>query len=110
MQHALVVLLHPSASTNVEQNIAFKATKKLEHVDKVASQKIVESMPGANFEEESNHLAMLLATVLRNDDFEYDEDSDKVESKSSSEFLKRIEDNCADIPDKDEVGSMCSLN
>ena len=49
---------------------------------------------------------MLLATVLRNDDFEYDEDSDKVEPKSSSEFLKRIEDNCADIPDKEEKLSL----
>ena len=34
--------------------------------------------------------------------FEYDEDSDQVEPKSSSEFLKRIDDNCADIPDKEE--------
>ena len=90
------------AQINVEQNNASKATNKLEHVEKVASQKIVESMPGATFEEDSNHLAMLLATVLRNDDFEYDEVSDKVEPKSSYDFLKRIEHNCPDIPDKEE--------
>ena len=77
------------------------ANKKLEHVEKVASQRLVESMPLGNFEEDSNHLAMLLATVLEKDDFEYDVDTDKVEPRSSTEFLKRIEDNCGDIPDKD---------
>ena len=58
-------------------------------------------MPLGNFKEDSNHLAMLLATVLEKDDFEYDVDTDKVEPRSSTEFLKRIEDNCGDIPDKD---------
>ena len=94
-------LTQAKAQVRVEQNIASRATKKLEHVEKVASQRIVESMPGANFEEDSNHLAMLLATVLKNDDFEYDMFADKVEPKSSSEFLKKIEEHCGDIPDKE---------
>ena len=68
---------------------------------KVASQRIVESMPRSNFEDDSNHLAMLLATVIQNDDFEYDSDSDKVEPKSDKNFLQLIEDNCGDIPDKE---------
>ena len=34
-------------------------------------------------------------------DFDYDVDTDKVEPRSSTEFLKPIEDNCGDIPDKD---------
>ena len=34
-------------------------------------------------------------------DFDYDVDTDKVEPRSSTEFLKRIEDNCGDFPDKD---------
>ena len=58
------------------QNIAAKATRKLEHVEKVASQRMVESMPGAQFEEDSNHLTMLLATVLKHVDFDYDRNSD----------------------------------
>ena len=49
---------------------------------------------------------MLLATVLEKDDFAYDEDSDKVEPKAENEFLKRIEENCADLPDKDEKLTM----
>ena len=85
----------------VEKNIAKKANKKLEHVKKVASQRIVESMPGTSFEEDTNHLAMLLATVIQNDDFEFDPDSDKVEHNSDKNFLQLIEDNCGDIPDKD---------
>ena len=92
-------LAHTKAKLKVEKNIAGKAVKKLEHVEKVASQRIVESMPGANFEEDSNHLAMLLATVMQHDDFEYNEETDKVEPKPSSDFLKRIEDHCNDIPD-----------
>ena len=83
----------------VEQNLAKVATRKLEHVEKVASQRIVESMPGANFEEDSNHLPMLLATVLQGDDFEYDMQLDKIEPKSDSEFLKRIAVHCTDTPD-----------
>ena len=58
-------------------------------------------MPGAQFEEDSNHLSMLLATVLKHDDFDYDINSDQVEPKSSSDFLKSIEEHCADIPDKE---------
>jgi uncharacterized protein (DUF2267 family) len=94
-------LTQAKALIKVEQNLALRATRKLEHVEKVASQRIVESMPGANFEDDSNHLAMLLATVLQNDDFEYDVENDKVEPKSSTEFLKRIEEHCGDIPDKE---------
>ena len=92
-------LAHTKAKLKVEQNIAGKAVKKLEHVEKVASQRIVESMPGANFEEDSNHLAMLLSTVMQHDDFEYNEETDKVDPRPSSDFLKRIEDHCNDIPD-----------
>ena len=58
-------------------------------------------MPGVNFEDDYNHLTMLLATVLENDDFEYDEDTDQVEPKSQNEFLKKIEESCGDVPDKD---------
>ena len=93
-------LTQAKAQIKLEKNIASKANKKLEHVEKVASQRILESMPGDNFEEDSNHLTMLLATVQKNDDFEYDVDTDKVEPKSSS-FLKKIEEECADFPDKD---------
>ena len=32
-------------------------------------------------------------------DFEYDITSDKVEPEASSEFLKKIEENCVDFPD-----------
>ena len=94
-------LTQAKAQIKVEQNISARAARKLEHVEKVASQRIVESMPGANFEEDSNHLAMLLATVLKNDDFEYDSLNDQVEPKTSSDFLKRIEEHCGDIPDKE---------
>ena len=93
-------LTHTKAQLRVEKNLAWKASKKLEHVEKVASQRIVETMPSENFEENTNHLTMLLATVLKHDDFEYDENSDKVEPKSS-EFLRGIEENCQNIPDKE---------
>ena len=94
-------LTQAKAKIKAEQNIAAKATRKLEHVEKVASQRIVESMPGAQFEEDSNHLTMLLATVLKYDDFDYDMNSDQVEPKFSSDFLKSIEEYCFDIPDKE---------
>jgi hypothetical protein len=55
-------------------------------------------MPGANFEDDSNHLAMLLATVLETDDFEYNVEKDEVEPKSASDFLKRIKENCTKVP------------
>ena len=94
-------LVESEAKVKAEQNNARMANKKLEHVEKVASQRLVESMPLGNFEEDSNHLAMLLATVLEKDDFEYDVDTDKVEPRKSTEFRKRIKDNCGDFPDKD---------
>ena len=72
---------------------------KLKHVEKVASQRLIESMPFPNFEEDSNHLTLLLATVQENDDFEYDDETDKVEPRTTSEFLKRIEDDISDNPD-----------
>ena len=91
-------LTQAKAQLRVEHNIGIKATKKLEHVEKVASQRIVESMPGEHFEEDSNHLTMLLATVH---DFDYDLENDQVEPKSASEFLRSIEEHCGDIPDKE---------
>ena len=78
------------------------AKLKLKHVEKVASQRIVESMPGGNFEEDCNHLTMLLATVMENEDFEYDEEKDLVEPKVKDEFLKRIEVSCGEVPDKEQ--------
>jgi hypothetical protein len=95
-------LVETKAKLKLEQKNARTAMLKLEHVEKVASQRIIESMPGANFDDDSNHLAMLLATVLEKDDFEYDEDSDKVEPKAENEFLKRIEENCPNFPDHDK--------
>jgi hypothetical protein len=99
-------LVETKAKLRLEEKTARTAMLKLEHVEKVASQRIVESMTGANFEDDSNHLAMLLATVLDKDDFEYDKDSDKVEPKAENEFLKRIEENCANLSDKDEKLTM----
>ena len=58
-------------------------------------------VPGANFDADSDHLAMLLATVLENDDFEYNSANDSVEPKSASDFLKRIEEYSSDVPDKE---------
>ena len=49
---------------------------------------------------------MLLATVLEKDDFQYDLESDTVELKAANEFLKEIEDNCGDVPDKEEKISL----
>ena len=40
--------------------------------------------------------------MLEKDDFEYNTDTDKVEPRSASDFLKRIEENCGNIPDKDD--------
>ena len=94
-------LVESEARVRVERSNVNIALKKLEHVEKVASQRLVESLPGANFDEDSNHLAMLLATVLEKDDFEYNTDTDNVEPKSASEFLKRIEENCGNFPEKD---------
>ena len=93
-------LTHTKAKLKVEKNLAWKASKKLEHVEKVAAQRIVETLPGENFEEDTNHLTMLLATVLKHDDFEYNESTDKVEPKSA-DFMKLIEENCQNIPDKE---------
>ena len=84
-------LAHTKAKLKVEKNIASES--------EVASQRIVESLPGANFEEDSNHLAMLLATVMQHDDFEYNEETNKVEPKPYFDFLKRIEEHCNDKPD-----------
>ena len=94
-------LTQAKAQIRVEHNIAVKATKKLEHVEKVATQRIVERISGEHFEEDSNHLTMLLATVMKHDDFDYDLNKDQVEPKSSTEFLKNIEEHCGDIPDKE---------
>ena len=99
-------LVETKAKLRLEEKNARTALRKLEHVEKVASQRIVESMPGANFDDDSNHLAMLLATVLERDDFEYDEDEDKVEPKVEEEFLKRIEENCRDLPDNEQKLTM----
>ena len=73
-------LIEAEAKIRVEQGLARTAARKLEHVEKVTSQRIVETMPGANFEEDTNHLAMLLATVLEKDDFEYNIETDKVDT------------------------------
>jgi hypothetical protein len=99
-------LVETKAKLRLEEKNARTALRKLEHVEKVASQRIVESMPGANFDDDSNHLAMLLATVLERDDFEYDEDEDKVEPKVEEEFLKRIEENCRDLTDNEQKLTM----
>ena len=95
-------LIQAKAKLKAEQNIASKATKKLEHVEKVACQRIIESMPGDHFEEDTNHLTMLLATVLKHDDFDYDKDTGIVLPKQA-DFLKNIEEQCAgsEIPDKE---------
>ena len=99
-------LVETKARLKLEQKNVRTAKLKLEHVEKVATQRIVESINAANFDEDSNHLAMLLATVLEKDDFQYDLDSDNVEPRAEIEFLKRIEDNCEDVPDKEEKISM----
>ena len=94
-------LLESVAKVKAEQNKTEVALKKLEHVEKVASQRIVESMPFSNFEEDCNHLAMLFATVLDKDDFIYNSESDNVEPKSADDFLRRVKDNCGEIADSD---------
>ena len=99
-------LVETKARLKLEQKNTRTATLKLQHVEKVATQRLVESMPNSNFDEDSNHLAMLLATVLEKEDFQYDLDSDTVELKAENEFLKRIEDNCGEFPDKEEKISM----
>ena len=75
-------------------------------MEKVDSQRLIESMPGVNFEDDSNHLTMLLATCMERDDFDYDEDNDEVETKSDNDFLRRIEEDCGDVPDKDKKLNM----
>ena len=82
-------LVETKAKLRLEEKNARTALRTLEHVEKVASQRIFESMPDANFEDDSNHLAMLLATVLERDDFEYDEDEDKVEPKYEKDTQER---------------------
>ena len=99
-------LVETKARLNLELKNTRTATLKLQHVEKVATQRLVESMPSPNFDEDSNHLAMLLATVLEKDDFQYDLESDTVELKAANEFLKKIEDNCGDVPDKEEKISL----
>ena len=47
-------------------------------------------MPGSDFEEDTNHLTMLLATVLRHDDLDYDLSNDRVEPRDSADFLKNL--------------------
>ena len=75
-------------------------------MEKVDSQRLIESMPGVNFEDDSNHLTMLRATCMERDDFDYDEDNDEVETKSDNDFLRRIEEDCGDVPDKDKKLNM----
>ena len=99
-------LVETKARLKLELKNTRTATLKLQHVEKVATQRLVESMPSSNFDEDSNHLAMLLATVLEKDDFQYDMESDTVELKAANEFLKEIEDNCGDVPDKEEKISL----
>ena len=99
-------LVETKARLKLELKNTRTATLKLQHVEKVATQRLVESMPSSNFDEDSNHLAMLLATVLEKDDFQYDLESDTVELKAANEFLKEIEDNCGDVPDKEEKISL----
>ena len=93
-------LVEAEAKVRAERSNARTAQRKLDHVEKVASQRIVERMPGSNFDEDSDHLAMLLATVLEKDDFEYNSTTDTVEPKSGKKFLRRIEENSGDVPDK----------
>ena len=95
-------LVETKARLAAEKRSCKTALLKLKHVEKVASQKIVESMPGINFEDDCNHLTMLLATVMQNDDFDYNSDTDKVQPKSDSDFLKKIQESCADLPDKEQ--------
>ena len=95
-------LLETKVKLALEEKRSKTAKLKLKHVEKVASQRIVESMPGGNFEEDCNHLTMLLATVMENEDFEYDEEKDLVEPKVKDEFLKRIEVSCGEVPDKEQ--------
>ena len=58
-------LVETKARLAAEKRSCKTALLKLKHVEKVASQKIVESMPGINFEDDCNHLTMLLATVMQ---------------------------------------------
>ena len=55
-------LAQAEAQIQIEQRLARTATRKLDHVEKVASQRIVECMPGENFDNDSNHLTMLLCS------------------------------------------------
>ena len=95
-------LLETKAQLALEQKSSKTAKLKLKHVEKVASQRIVECMPDLNFENDSNHLTMLLATVMENEDFDYDEDKDLVKPKVIDDFLKRIEESCEEVPDKEQ--------
>ena len=51
-------LVETKARLKLEQKNAGTATLKLEHVEKVATQRIVESISGANFDEDSKHLVL----------------------------------------------------
>ena len=95
-------LVETKAQLVLEQKHARRAMLKLKHVEKVASQRLVESMPGLNFD----HLTMLFATFMENDDFDYDEDNDLVEPKPENELLKRIEESSGDLPDKEKKLTM----
>ena len=95
-------LVESEAKLKTEMNNTKTAQLKLKHVEKVASQRILESMPFPNFEEDSNHLTMLLATVQENDDFEYNAETDRIEPRSAAEFLKKIQENCQDNPETAE--------
>ena len=95
-------LLETKAQLALEQKSSKTAKLKLKHVENVACQRIVECMPDLNFENDSNHLTMLLATVMENEDFEYDEDKDLVKPKVIDDFLKRIEESCVEVPDKEQ--------
>ena len=56
-------LVETKARLAAEKRSSKTALLKLKHVEKVASQKIVESMPGINFEDDCNHLTMITLII-----------------------------------------------
>ena len=52
-------------------------------------------MPEVNFEGDSN--------LCLHGEFEHQEDNDEVEPKTEHEFLRIIEEECLDVPDKEEA-------
>ena len=84
-----------------EKERANTASKKLEYMEKVTSQRIVESLDSANFDEESNYLASLVATMMEKDDFTYDMADDKVKIKEGRCMLKMVKENSKDIKEAD---------